>query len=85
MKNKAKLDLGKILIEAESSGFLFIDADTCQPKLSYSFHAPKKPPFIVRTNDAEIIKRIEKLLIRIGGWENAKFLLENLRLNEDSK
>ena len=47
----------------------------------YSVRTPEKPPFIARTNDPEVIKHIYELFIEIGGWQEAKFLLENLRLN----
>lgn len=45
----------------------------------------EKPPFIVRTNDPEVIEKIYKLFMRIGGWENVKFLFENLRLNDETE
>lgn len=49
----------------------------------YSVRRPEKPPFIARTNDPKVIARINKLFIKIEGWENVKFLFENLRLNEN--
>lgn len=52
-------------------------------KLIYSVKTPEKPPFIARTNNPATVERIYKLLIKIGGWENVKFLLENLRLNKN--
>ena len=47
----------------------------------YSVRTAEKPPFIARTNDPAVIEEIYQLFIRLGGWENAKFLFENLRLN----
>lgn len=47
----------------------------------YSVRTPPEPPiFMARTNDPEVIKRINRLFIKIGGWGNVQFLLENLRL-----
>ena len=50
----------------------------------YSVRAAEKPPFIARTNDPIVIEEIYRLFIRLGGWENAKFLFENLRLNTET-
>jgi|GEM_PF-2909294 len=49
----------------------------------YSVRSVEKPPFVARTNDSEVVNKIYELFINLGGWENAKFLLENLRLNKD--
>ena len=51
----------------------------------YSVRTPEKPPFIARTNDPEVIKHIYELFIEIGSWQEAKFLLENLRLNIEKR
>lgn len=47
----------------------------------YSIRTPKEPPFVAKTNDPEVINHIYKLFVKMGGWEEAKFLLENLRMN----
>lgn len=49
----------------------------------YSVRAAEKPPFIARTNDPAVIEKIYNIFIRMGGWQEVKFLFENLRLNED--
>lgn len=51
----------------------------------YSVRSAEYPPFVVKTNDSDVIEQIYQLLMRIGGWENAKFLLENLRLNDSQE
>ncbi len=43
-------------------------------------YSVKTPPFIATTNDPKVIERIHTLFIKIGGWENLKFLFENLIL-----
>lgn len=49
----------------------------------YSVRGTEKPPFIARTNDPAVIEKIYQLFIRMGGWQEVKFLFENLRLNDD--
>lgn len=51
----------------------------------YSVRKPPEPPiFMARTNAPEVIERINRLFIKIGGWGNVQFLLENLRLIDRS-
>ena len=49
----------------------------------YSVRTPEKPLFVARTNDPKVIERIYELFFKIGGWENLKFMFENLRLNKN--
>ena len=58
---------------------------TLRKNFVYSVQMAEKPPFIVRTNDPAVIEKIHQLFIRLGDWQDAKFLLENLRLNDDSE
>ena len=57
--------------------------ETLDKDFIYSVRISEKPPFIARTNDPAVIEEIYRLFIKLGGWENAKFLFENLRLNDD--
>ena len=56
---------------------------TLRKDFCYSVRLAEKPPFIARTNDPAVIEEIYKIFIRLGGWDNAKFLFENLRLNDE--